>query len=246
MTRSADQPIVLFDLFGVLALHQRPGALEGMAALCDAPLNAFAEAYWEFRPSYDAARQSSPEYWTAVLGRLSRPVDPNTLEKLRLADIDGWSRVDERMVGYALSLRGRAKVAVLSNIPADHADAFQAAQPWLRSLDYVAFSGEIKAAKPDPAAFRHCVTAMHAAPADFLFVDDREENITAARAIGMTGHVFTGLDNLAKVVNVWLTDAELPARLRALLGSGPLGGGPPVKHGRERGDRNSRVALGEP
>ena len=198
------QRIVLFDLFGVIALPQRPGALAEMAAWCHAPEDAFTEAYWALRQPYDAARQSAPQYWTAVLRRLSRPVDTGVIEKLRLADIDSWSRVDERMVAYTQSLRDRAQVAVLSNIPADHADAFSAAQPWLHNLEHVAFSGKIKAAKPEPTAFQHCVTALHATPADFLFIDDREENVRAAQAIGMTGHVFTGLDELVNVVNTWL------------------------------------------
>jgi len=201
---SADQRIVLFDLFGVIALHQRPGALAQMAAYCDAPEDAFTETYWDLRPPYDAGRRSAPEYWAAVLRLLSRPADPGTIEKLRLADIDSWSRVDRRMVAFTQSLRSRATVAVLSNIPADHADAFLAAQPWLRNLDHLAFSGKINAAKPDPAAFHHCVTALRAAPADFLFVDDRAENVRAAQAIGMTGHVFSGLGDLVKAINTWL------------------------------------------
>jgi putative hydrolase of the HAD superfamily len=196
--------IALFDLFGVIARYQRPGALAQMAAGCRAPADAFTEAYWALRPPYDAGRQSATDYWSAVLRRLSRPVDPGVIEKLRLADIDSWSRVDDRMVGYVQSLRARAEVALLSNIPADHADAFLAAQPWLRNLDYVAFSGKIKAAKPDPAAFRHCVTALRAGPADFLFIDDREENVRSAQAIGMAGHVFTGLEELETAVNAWL------------------------------------------
>jgi len=197
--------IVLFDLFGVIALHQRPGALAEMASWCEVPEDAFTEAYWDLRPAYDAGQQSAPEYWPAVLRLLSRPVDAGMIEKLRLADIDSWSRVDRRMVAYVKSLRSRARVAVLSNIPADHADAFRAAQPWLRKLDHVAFSGKIGVAKPDPAAFQHCLTALHGAPADFLFVDDREENVRAARAIGMAGHVFTGLDDLVNVINTWLS-----------------------------------------
>jgi putative hydrolase of the HAD superfamily len=207
------QRIVLFDLFGVIALDQRPGALAEMAASCHAPADAFTEAYWALRPPYDAARQSAPQYWTAVLRRLSRPVDTGTIEKLRLADIDSWSRVDDHMVAYVQSLRSRARVAVLSNIPADHAGAFLAAQPWLHNLDYVAFSGRIKVAKPEPAAFLQCVTAMHAAPADFLFVDDREENVRAAQAVGMTGHVFTGLGKLVKVVDTWLPTSTASPRL---------------------------------
>ncbi|WP_371600760.1 HAD-IA family hydrolase [Streptomyces sp. NBC_00564] len=200
----SDRRIVLFDLFGVIARHQRPGALEKMAARCHAPTEAFTTAYWACRPPYDAGQQSASEYWTAVLRWLSRPVDANTIEELRLTDIDSWSRVDGRMVTYAQSLRRVAEVALLSNIPSDHADAFLAAQPWLHNLDHIAFSGKIKAAKPDPAAFHHCVVAMRAAPTDFLFVDDREENVRAAQATGMNGHVFTDRDELAAVIDTWL------------------------------------------
>ncbi|MCX4678993.1 HAD-IA family hydrolase [Streptomyces sp. NBC_01433] len=201
---STDRRIVLFDLYGVIARYQRPGALAKMAARCNAPADVFAEAYWACRQPYDAGRWSASEYWTAVLRWLSRTADTDTVEELRRTDIDSWSRVDRRMVGYARSLRDVAEVALLSNMPSDHADAFRAAHPWLRDLDHVAFSGKINAAKPDPAAFCHCVVAMRAAPADFLFVDDRDENVRAAQAIGMNGHVFTGLDELAATVDTWL------------------------------------------
>ncbi len=199
-----DRSIVLFDLFGVIARHQRPGALRKMAARCHASTDAFTTAYWACRPPYDAGRQSAPAYWTAVLRRLSLPADADTIEELRLTDIDSWSRVDDAMVAYVRSLREVTEVALLSNIPSDHADAFLTAQPWLYDLDHVAFSGKIKAAKPDPAAFHHCVAALRAAPADFLFVDDREENVRAAQAVGMNGHVFTDRDELTAVIDTWL------------------------------------------
>ncbi|GAA2766582.1 HAD family phosphatase [Streptomyces paradoxus] len=196
--------IVLFDLFGVIARHQRPGALEKMAARCHTSPDAFTTAYWTHRQPYDAGRHTASAYWTDVLQALSRPTDADTIEELRLTDIDSWSRVDERMVAYVRNLGDRARVALLSNIPADHADAFLAAHSWLHDLDLVAFSGKIRAAKPDPAAFQHCVTALHAAPADFLFVDDREENVRAAQAVGMNGHVFEGQDDLAAAIDAWL------------------------------------------
>ncbi|MFF0160396.1 HAD family hydrolase [Streptomyces sp. NPDC005263] len=196
--------IVLFDLFGVIARHQRPGALEKMAARCHTSAEDFNTAYWAHRPPYDAGWQTASAYWTHVLHALSRSADADTIEELRLTDIDSWSRVDDRMVTYVRDLRDRARVALLSNIPADHADAFLAAQPWLHDLDHLALSGRIGAAKPDPAAFQYCVVALQAAPADFLFVDDREEDVRAAQEVGMDGHVFRSQDDLAAVIDAWL------------------------------------------
>lgn len=198
------RPIVLFDLFGVIARHQRPGAMDGMATLIGAPTDGFIAAYWACRQPYDAGQLAVSQYWTAVLHRLSLPTRPDMIEKLRLADIDSWSRVDDRMVAYVQSLQDVAEVALLSNIPADHADAFLAAQPWLHHLDHVAFSGKIRAAKPDPTAFHHCIAALHATPTDFLFIDDRRENVRAAQAIGMNGHLFTGYDELTTALDTWL------------------------------------------
>ena len=59
--------------------------------------------------------------------------DAATIEWLRRADIDSWSCVDDDMVAHVQSLQDRAEVALLSNIPADLADAFLEAQPWCTS-----------------------------------------------------------------------------------------------------------------
>ncbi|MEU8628991.1 hypothetical protein [Streptomyces sp. NPDC048669] len=46
--------------------------------------------------------------------------------------------------------------------------------------------------------------APHATPADFLLIDDRDENVRAAQAIGMDGHVFTRREELAAALGDWL------------------------------------------
>ena len=203
---SPDRRIVLFDLYGVIAHLQRPGTMAEMAARCKVPEDAFTTAYLARRAPYDSAQQSAGEYWQTVLHDLSTTADADLIEELRLTDIDSCSEVDEQMVAYAQSLRSVAEVALLSNIPSDHADAFQIAQPWLRDLDYLAFSGKINAAKPAAAAFHHCVDALHADPVDFLFVDDREENVRAAQEIGMNGHRFTRHEELKTAVETWLSN----------------------------------------
>ena len=195
-------PATISRLTPHVARDQRPGPLGKMAARCHTPADAFTTAYWDCRPPYDAGRQSAPEYWTAVLRQLSRPADADTIEELRLTNIDSWSRVDERMVAYAQPSATSPRSPRCPTSP--RTTRTPSAQPWLHHLDHVAFSGIFKAAKPDPAAFQHCVVALRAASTDFLFVNDREENVRAAQAIGMNGHVFTGRDELAAVIDTWL------------------------------------------
>ena len=79
-----NRPIVLFDLFGVIARHQCPRAMAEMADRCNAPHDAFDDAYWACRPLYDAAQQTARQYWTAVLRRLALPADTATVSYTHL------------------------------------------------------------------------------------------------------------------------------------------------------------------
>ena len=116
-TQAIYRPIVLFGLFGVIACHQRPRAMAEMADHCNAPHDAFDDAYWACRPLYDAAQQTARQYWTAVLQRLALPADAATIEWLRHADIDSWSRVDDDMVAHVQSLQDRAEVPCCPTSP---------------------------------------------------------------------------------------------------------------------------------
>ena len=60
----------------------------------------------------------------------------------------------------------------------------------------VIVSGTEKLAKPDEAIYRLAVERFGIEPNQAIFVDDRTENVAAAEAIGMAGHVFTGAAGL--------------------------------------------------
>lgn len=66
----------------------------------------------------------------------------------------------------------------------------------LALLDDVVVSGTEGLAKPDPRVYELLVARTGRPLADLVFVDDRPENVEAARALGMAGLVFTGADAL--------------------------------------------------
>lgn len=61
----------------------------------------------------------------------------------------------------------------------------------LALLDHVVVSGEVKAAKPDPRAYQIVAERAGIALDRLAFVDDRQENVDAATALGMDGILFT-------------------------------------------------------
>ncbi|MET9226033.1 HAD family phosphatase [Lentzea sp. NPDC003310] len=172
--------IVLFDMFGVIARDQSP---EVMSAMSTSP--EFWDAYWAHRPAYDRGDVSAEEYW-ALVGH------PPLVEQ----DVASWSRIDYEMVALLHELDNAGqRIALLSNIPEDHAVNFERTYAWLELFELCAFSCRIGVAKPDRAAFEFCRDALGEAE-DILFVDDRVENVRAAELVGMRGHHFTGIEGL--------------------------------------------------
>jgi putative hydrolase of the HAD superfamily len=50
--------------------------------------------------------------------------------------------------------------------------------------------------KPDAAIFRHTLDELGVDAAHAVFIDNKAENVEGARALGITGHVFTGAAGL--------------------------------------------------
>jgi len=91
----------------------------------------------------------------------------------------------------ALDARGVPLFAI-TNFSADFWPPFFAKERafFARFRDIVV-SGEVKMLKPDPAIYWLALDRFGLRPADALFVDDREINVEAARAVGMSAHLFT-------------------------------------------------------
>ena len=64
-------------------------------------------------------------------------------------------------------------------------------------------SNRIHLAKPDPEAYRHVIKKLGAKPDEVLMVDDRPENIEAARKVGMRGIVFKDTTQFKRAIGAY-------------------------------------------
>ncbi|MCX4820651.1 HAD family phosphatase [Streptomyces sp. NBC_01142] len=195
---------LLFDLFGVIARHQSAEGKNRIVRTAGIPAPDLWDAYWTLRPPYDRGEVNGPGYWRRVAKTLGNHFDDHRIERLVAADIASWSGVDGTMVDLIEELAAQdRRIALLSNIPEELADHYETHHAWLKRFEVCALSCRIGRAKPDPDAYRWCQRALRVPPDRVLFVDDREENVRAAQATGMNGHVFTDRDELAAVIDTW-------------------------------------------
>lgn len=92
--------------------------------------------------------------------------------------------------------RDGVRVYVLSNFSGD---LFRAARPrfaFLEWFDGLLISGDEGVIKPDPDVFALLIDRFDLDPASTVFIDDRHENVAAARVAGLLGIHHTSAEDL--------------------------------------------------
>lgn len=147
---------------------------------------AFHEAYWRYRHDYDRGILSSSAYWQAVARDLSCNLDRALLALLVHDDTSLWTQPNQPMIDWASALqRAGIPTGILSNIGDAMEQGVRDRCPWIAGFQHHTFSHRLGMAKPEAAIYRHAAQGLGVSPQHILFLDDREENIAAARSIGM-------------------------------------------------------------
>ena len=81
-------------------------------------------------------------------------------------------------------------VLALTNWSAEKFPIAEERFEWMAWFDGIVVSGRIKLVKPDAAIYRHLLDTYALDPAETFFIDDRQENIEGAAALGIAGHHF--------------------------------------------------------
>lgn len=188
---------VLFDFGRVISARKPARLFMSYETILGLPAGSFENLF-----------DKSPEWRDALLGRMTldgfwEAVGP----KLGLRTSEEISRFRRRfeadeapnqaVVGLILRLRGRCRLAVLSNSPPGLSRWLE---KWgiLDCFDVVFCSGEEGVAKPDPRAYLETLGRLGVEPCQAVFVDDEDVNIEAARRLGLRTVLFTDSDSLLK------------------------------------------------
>jgi putative hydrolase of the HAD superfamily len=194
---------VIFDYGEVLCLPPTPEEIEASAQFLGISSDLFCVLWSRNRDQYDRGDLGPEIYWRRFAEDAGQFIDAGTLRELTERDVAMWSRPNPGMLGWLEDLSAVGmKTAVLSNM---HADMVQYARrnfPWLDQLNWTTFSAEVRSIKPEPAIYEHCLRGLGVAPSESLFIDDREVNIAAARAMGIHGIQYKSMAQLRNDLKV--------------------------------------------
>ena len=209
---------VIFDYGGVISLPQSAADLDVIARLAGIGLDRepFWRAYYAHRDDLDQGSAGVAAYWRAIAGDVGASWDDARAHELWAADFRSWLSINPGTIEVLADLRaGRTRLALLSNAGQDFgsylrcgllADFFTAC--------YV--SGELGLIKPQPEIYRHALDSLGISAAEAVFIDDRAANVRGAQALGITGHLFTGVTALRaflESLSDWPSEYLPPGRL---------------------------------
>ncbi len=188
---------IIFD-FGRVISAQKPASLfrgyEEELGLAPGVLNRvmFGSEVWQ---ETLVGRKTADDYWQEIgpaLG-LHTPDEMDAFRRRYRAD----EAINADVLNLIRRLRGRYKLAVLSNSPLGLA---QWLAEWgiLDLFDIVVCSGDEGVVKPDPAIFELALERLGVAPQEAVFIDDYAGHVEAARSLGLHAIHFTTAQALGR------------------------------------------------
>ncbi|MBK3557760.1 HAD-IA family hydrolase [Streptomyces sp. MBT56] len=191
---------VLCDLDNVIRLYDTAplAALERAAGL---PEGATADI--GYAPETDLPLllgRITPDVWVeSIAAVLTERVGAERAHQLGRALADAPFRADEEVVSLLRRARTHVPLVLVTNATLQ-LDADLALLGLADLADAVVSSAVEQVAKPDPAIYRIAAGRAGVPMERCLFVDDRQENIDAAAALGMTTVLYREPDDLRRAL----------------------------------------------
>jgi HAD superfamily hydrolase (TIGR01509 family) len=182
---------IIFDIGGVLVKEGQRANIYGHYGI-PRPWQDHDE--WQH---YKLGRTNELEYWTRTLA--GTPLAGREAEVARYARGIYADATPGEPAALLRPLRDAGyQVGILSNHSTEWSRAYLGRQGIDQLCDPILISAEIGLAKPDPAVYAYTLRAFgrEQAPGKCVFIDDKPENIEAARTAGMHAIHYTRETNL--------------------------------------------------
>lgn len=188
---------VILDYGQVLARCPTKEEFTRMAEMFNVSFELFYELWEASRGPYDRGDFTAEEYWLKLAAETNTSLDRSQIEVLREVEVEIWAHLNPHMLDWVGQLRAAGiKTGLLSNMPMDLVRHVRTNCKWMEKFSFTTLSAEVRLIKPDPAIYEHTLEGLGVSAAEALFVDDRENNIRAARARGMHAIQFRSIAGL--------------------------------------------------
>ena len=150
----------------------------------------------EFIELFDQGALTPHEFYERAIALLSARID---YDEFVPAYVDVFTR-NQPVIDLYKRLKGRYKLILLSNTDPLRFGFVRRHFPDILFFDDYVLSYEVKALKPSPEIYKEALRRAAAPTASCVFVDDLEENIAGAAALGLKAILYSPDTDLAQLI----------------------------------------------
>ncbi|MEO8906457.1 MAG: HAD family phosphatase [Microbacteriaceae bacterium] len=188
--------VIVFDYGEVISVTPTEQDRAALLAVADVDPDLFWPSYWRHRNELDQGTLAIGDYWQLVAADVGAQFSDTKVHQLWVSDFRSWLSADADTLDVLFDLStGGTRMALLSNAGRDFGSYFRHG-PLGALFERVFVSGELGIIKPAAQIFEHVLDALAISAPQMVFVDNKEENVLGAQALGITGHVYTGAADL--------------------------------------------------
>ena len=188
---------VILDYGKVLSRSPAAEEFGHMAKMFNVGFDSFCEHWQSGRDVYDRGDVTAEEYWMKLAAQTNTSISPQQIETLRQVEVEIWTHIDPDMLDWLSRLQAAGfRTGLLSNMPWDMVTHVRTKCAWMEKFSFHTLSAELQLIKPHPAIYEHALNGLGVAAGEALFVDDRETNVEAARALGIRAIQFESVAQL--------------------------------------------------
>jgi len=181
-----DLKAIIFDYGEVLCYGPSAAENAQLAAFFGVGVDRLPALWDKNRGAFDRGDLTPEVYWSMLAEDAGADLRPGDLEKICELDMAMWSNVNASMVEWARQLAfAGMKIGLLSNMHPGMVAHCRKHFSWLKNFDFTTFSGDVRLIKPDHAIYEHTLRGLGVKAEETLFLDDREVNVEAAKALGI-------------------------------------------------------------
>jgi len=171
--------VIVFDVGGVLSKDMIDTKLIDLAQSYNLDADAVLQAKSRYRDRADLGQISDEEFWRQILDHF------DVQATSRDAEIDSYLELVDGTLDIAKTLSERYRTAILSNDSREMAALRRKKFGFDALFDPIVISADVGVKKPDAMIYRHLLDQLGVAASECLFIDNNQDNVDAARAIGM-------------------------------------------------------------
>ncbi|MDB9721843.1 HAD-IA family hydrolase [Nitrosopumilus sp.] len=185
--------VVLFDIGGVLINWKDEWLFQEISKQLEMPFEKIESKFNANLCSLFESKINEKEFWNLVLEHDIK-IDHKIISKTFLK----MSSINYDFLNFAKSLKtDENHIGILSNLTPDTSTCIP--HSLLDDFDYLFYSNSLKMSKPHAEIYQHVCSKIPSK--NILFIDDKQENLDAAKLFGMETILFTLSDFSTKVIH---------------------------------------------